>query len=365
MHRARGLLGMLAVAGVAWAAQGVALGQDSARPYEGMTLRVASYGGGTGKAIREGVTAEFEKQTGATITWTEGAGLEYLAQLAAAKGGPPPYDVVFLEDLMEPQAVKQELIVKPDFANIPNAALLPPEMIMPSGYGPGWSYFRLVIAYRPDKLSEAGIEPPKDLSIIFEERLQGHLALPDINQSNWPHFMPSFAQFFGNSLDNPDPTIEKIASVKGAVLYSSSSDLEARMSSGEIWVALWIDGRANGLKAKGVNVEIAPLGIPNPAGGTFDYTAGLFVTQISNPDPKVKALAEVLINIVLSAPFQTNFSKTTTYTPGNLEAQKAVLEDPKIGAFFDSDLSKAFRPDFEAWDVNRLNWVNAWGRAMR
>src|SRR5262249_48683982 len=154
-----------------------------------------------------------------------------------------------------------------------------------------------VIAYLPDKLQQAGITIPKDLSILLDPRLAGHVAVPDVNQPNWSGVMPALVAFFGNSLDDPAPTLSKLAALKGLVLYNSSSDLEARMSSGEVWVSLWTDGRVNGLKAKGVNIEIASEGIPNPQGGTFDSTAAPTVMEISNPANK--DLAEAYIDAVL------------------------------------------------------------------
>jgi putative spermidine/putrescine transport system substrate-binding protein len=336
---------------------------QSALPFQGQSLRVASYGGGTGKIFREAVTGPFERRTGAHIEWSEGAPLDFMAQIIGAKGGPAPYDIALLEDIEAPQAAAQGVIYKLDFNNIPNAKLLPPEALPADGYSAAWGYFRLGIAYLPDKLKAAGIAPPKNLSIIFDPRLAGHLALPDVTQSNWPNFMPTIAAFLGNPLSDPEPTINKLASIKGASLFGSSSDMEARMTSGEIWVALWIDGRVNGLKLKGTRIEFAPMGIPDGKGGTLDYTAVLGLLTVTNPNKK--ALAEAWIDTLLSTPVASQIAIRSTYAPSNIEAQKAVKADPKVGPMVDTDIAKQFTPDFAAWPKVQDKWIDAWGKAFR
>lgn len=333
------------------------------QPFNGQTLRVATYGGGTGKIFRDVVTGPFEQSTGAHIAWSEGTPENFLAQLIGAKGGTPPYDVVFLEDVEEAQAIAQGVIYKLDLAKIPNAKLLPPKALPAAGYGAAWGYFRLGIAYLPDKLKAAGIAPPKNLSIIFDPRLAGHIALPDVTQTNWPNTMPGIAAFLHNPLDDPKPTVDKLASIKGLSLFSTSSDMEARMTSGDIWVSLWIDGRVNRLRLHGMNIGFAPMGIPNGKGGTYNYTAVLGLMSVANHDKQ--DLAEAFINTVLSTPIATQISLKSTYAPGNREAQKAVKADPKLGPLVDTDLAKQFVPDFPAWEKVQNKWIDAWGEAMQ
>lgn len=336
---------------------------QSKLPFEGQTLRVATYGGGTGKIIREAVTGPFERRTGAHIEWSEGAPLDFMAQLVGAKGGSAPYDVVFLEDIEVQQATAQGVIYKLDFNNIPNAKLLPPKALPADGYSAAWGYFRLGIAYLPDKLKAAGVAPPKDLSIIFDPRLAGHVALPDVTQANWPNYMPTIAAFLGNPLSDPKPTINKLASIKGASLFSSSSDMEARMTSGDIWVSLWIDGRVNGLKRKGTQIGFASMGIPDGKGGTLDYTAVLGLLTVSNSNKK--ALAEAWIDTMVSTPVASQIAIRSTYAPSNTEAQKAVKADPKVGPMVDTNIERQFLPDFAAWPKVQDKWIDAWGKAFR
>jgi putative spermidine/putrescine transport system substrate-binding protein len=332
-------------------------------PFQGQTLRIATYGGGSGKIIREAVTGPFERRTGAHIEWSEGAPLDFMAQLVGARGGSAPYDVVFLEDIEVLQAAAQGVIFKLDFNNIPNAKLLSPKALPADGYSAAWGYFRLGIAYLPGKLKAAGIAPPKDLSVIFDPRLAGHLALPDVTQTNWPNYMPTIAAFLGNPLSDPKTTINKLASIKGSSLFSSSSDMEARMTSGDIWVSLWVDGRVNGLKIKGTDIELAPMGIPDGKGGTLDYTAVLGLLTVANPDKK--ALAEAWIDTMLSTPVASQIAIRSTYAPSNQEAQKAVKADPKVGPLVDTNIERQFLPDFAAWPNFQDKWIDAWGKAFR
>jgi putative spermidine/putrescine transport system substrate-binding protein len=346
--------------GSALAPQG-ALGQQPR--YDGQVLRVATYGGSTGKAYRDFVTKPFEQRTGARIEWSEGSPQDFIAQLIVAKGSVPPYDVVIIEDLQEPQAISNKLIVKPDYARMPNAKLLERDAIPASGYGPARNFVRIGLAVLPGKLKEAGIPLPKDLSIIFDPRLAGHIAIPDATQANWLGSMPGIAAFLKLPITDPKPTLDRLAGIKGLSLYSSSSDVEARMTSGEIWVSLWTDGRANALKLKGVDIEFVPMAIPNPKGGTYEFIAVKAVPQLTNAAKK--ELGEIFIDTMISTPVATSLTLATTYTPTNVEARKALQADPKIGRLMNTDLSRQFQPDWQAWQQVEAKWLDAWGRTMR
>lgn len=348
------------------AAGGPAAGScpSSEQKFKGQKLVVATYGGGTGEAFKNAVTPLFEKCTGASIEWnTSGSALEWVPQLAAAKGGTPPYDVIFTEDLTQLPAIDQGVVFKPNYNNIPNIALAAPEVKPDSGYGVTWGSFRFGLAYLPDKFKAAGIPAPKNMSAIWDPKLAGHVAIPDITQSNWPHYMNAFAVFLGHPVDNPAPTLSKLKEIKDPVLYSSSSDLEARMTSGEIWAALWIDGRVNRLKAGGLNIEFGSLGIPKPGGGTYDYIGSLGIMDLTNPDKQ--ALADEFFNAMLDTDAQTEMSKKTTYGAINLQAQENVEKDPKIGPLVDPDLGKQYRPDLSKWQAVQQKWIDAWGRTFR
>jgi putative spermidine/putrescine transport system substrate-binding protein len=360
-HLLNQCLSIAIVAGAALPAPATA--QTGTQPFAGQTLRVGAWGGGTGKVLRDATTPGFEQLTGAHAAWTDGDPVQFIAQLLAARGGAAPYDVIGLESLLEPQGVSQGLFVQPDESKLSNGHLLARGMVHPGGYGPAWGYFSLGIAYRPDKLKAAGIPAPKNLSILFDPRLAGHVAIPDVSQPNWPHFMPALAAYFGTPLSDPAPVLNKLAAIKQASLYTSSSDLEARMTSGEIWVSLWVDGRVNAMKTKGVDIELGPLGIPNPKGGTYAYYAGLLLFDLTNPARK--ALGDVFLNELLSTPVETKIALATGYTPTNVEALKVVRKDPKLGKFFNSDLSSDFIANPAAWQKVQNQWIDAWGKAMR
>jgi spermidine/putrescine-binding protein len=175
--------------------------------------------------------------------------------------------------------------------------------------------------------------------------------------------MPGIAAYLNNPLSDPKPTLAKLASIKNLSLYLSSADMEARMTSGDIWVSLWIDGRANGLKLKGVDVAFAPLGIPNGKGGVYDYIAPLGMLVIANPEKK--AISEAWINTMLSTSVATQVSLRSTYAPSNLEAEKAVKADPKVGPLVAGDLSNQFTIDAASWQKVQNKWIDAWGEVMR
>ena len=135
------------------------------------------------------------------------------------------------------------------------------------------------------------------------------------------------------------------------------------MTSGEIWVSLWIDGRVNQLKLKGVNIDLAPMGIPDGKGGLADYTAVISMLCVANP--KRQALAETFIDTMLSTPVATEIAIKSAYASSNIEAEKALVADPKVGPLLiNVDTDKLFIPDFASWPKYQNRWIDAWGRAF-
>lgn len=356
---------ILCAGAVAWFAAGLlpspTFAQSSQLPdLKGQTLRVATWANGV---WHKQASEAFEKATGLQIEWTIGNEPDFMAQLLAAKGTQPPYDIVTLSETYEPQAIQQGLIVKPDYSKIPNAKDIARDLVRNNGYGPAWQYSLFGVAYSPAKFKAAGIPEPKDLSVIADPRLTKHVAMPDVSQINWGGgIIQTVAAYYGHSLSDPAPTLAKISSIKDLIFYTSSNDVDVRYLSGEIWAVLWTDGRVNIMRSKGVDIGFAPMGVRNPKGGVYTYTASPGLVEISNPAKK--ALAEIYINAMLEKEFQIKYSTGSLYAPANAAALKALQADPKIGRYF-TPVSGVFTPDVEAWSKNQAKWVDAWGRAMR
>src|SRR5438132_1034649 len=80
-----------------------ALGQE--KRFDGVTLRVATYGGPWKDALQELIGADMEKR-GAKIEWETGSPNQHLAKLIIARGKAVPFDVTEIDDPTAPQFVE-------------------------------------------------------------------------------------------------------------------------------------------------------------------------------------------------------------------------------------------------------------------
>src|SRR5690348_10442260 len=96
-----------------------------------VTLRVGCYGGAFTDAA-----APFTARTGIKIEWVNGNPSDHLAKLIAARGRPAPYDVVYLDDDIESEAIAAGVLGKTGPADVANLKHLYAQAINKDGYGP-------------------------------------------------------------------------------------------------------------------------------------------------------------------------------------------------------------------------------------
>ena len=139
-----------------------ALGQ--AKPFDGVTLRVATFGGPWRDDLAKNLAPKIEA-LGGKVEFIIGSPQDNLAKLIAARGREPPFDVVEILDAQVDQVIEGGLIVPLDYAAIPNAGQIEPWQRMPNAIGI-WTT-QEVICYDKGKFAELGIPPPttyKDLA---------------------------------------------------------------------------------------------------------------------------------------------------------------------------------------------------------
>ncbi len=85
--------------------------------FDGVTLRIATYGGGFDKAVQEGAGAAFEA-LGGKVEFIQGSPANHLRKLIAARGGPPPFDVFDVADTVLIDATEAGFLEKIDLKNI-------------------------------------------------------------------------------------------------------------------------------------------------------------------------------------------------------------------------------------------------------
>ncbi len=193
------------------------LSQAQEQRFDGVTLRVATWGGSWRDRMHELIGSELEKR-GAKVEYVIGNALENFNKLIAARGQKPPFDVMeFQSDLWKPLLDAGFLMPLP-YAAIPNAA----------GHGPQqkdevtvntWTLEEGIV-YNATKFKELGIPKPEKYSDLFSEKLKGRVAWPDISYG--PYALVGLATEFGGDELNVDPALKRLKDANLSYYYKSS-----------------------------------------------------------------------------------------------------------------------------------------------
>ena len=95
--------------------------QGQAKPFDGVTLRVATFGGPWRDDLAKNLAPKIEA-LGGKVEFIIGSPQDNLAKLIAARGREPPFDVVEILDAQVDQVIEGGLIIPLDYAAIPNAS---------------------------------------------------------------------------------------------------------------------------------------------------------------------------------------------------------------------------------------------------
>jgi putative spermidine/putrescine transport system substrate-binding protein len=297
---------------------GGAAATATAESYEGKVLRVGLYGGTWLDGVKATAAKKFEEATGATVEYTEGNPSDLAAKLYASdsQGQKPPLDVIETENLVQAQLAERGLLLPADeykdkaegiFGNVTD----PPAT---AGQTPPHCDWYLVLAYNKDKFKELGLPEPKSWADLWNPKLAGHVALPDISTAMG---IPSV--FAAAGVANGDPYdfeagVKKLGEIKTYSVYKSSSDMQADFASGNIWAAPAADGRAWQLVD-----DKQPIGvvIPEvPGSGKKGPIAGhCFLDVVKGSDNP--GLAAEFIKATYSDEVQAEFAELTGYPPNS------------------------------------------------
>ena len=312
-----------------------ALAQSSA------TLRVGCYGGAFTDASARYAAAPFTARTGIKVEWINGNPSDHLAKLIAAKGRPAPYDVVYLDDDIEAEAIAAGVLGKSGPADVPNLKFLYAQAINKDGYGPALNFYSTGIAYNVEKFKAAGIPAPTSWADLWNPKLAGHVAVPTLDNTMGHAFLVAAEYLAGGDESTPEKGIDKIAQIKAQSYPVSSPVLDPLLSSGDVWIAPWLNGRTWGLIGRGV-----PLSYVLPKEGGYFGMTTISVTATS--PHRAEALA--FIDEVLGPLAQLGMVSQIPYGPTN------KLLGPVLAAY--PDVSKKFPATPEELAKLRLiNWT--------
>jgi putative spermidine/putrescine transport system substrate-binding protein len=352
----RGLIaGWVGAAVLVIAAQSnVALAQQQTA----VTLRVANYGGSFTAAQRKYTADLFTKRTGTTVQYIDGNPADHLAKMIASRGREPPYDVVYLDEDVQAQAIKAGVLQTLDKSLVPNLKFIYDEALNKDGYGPAIIFVEIGIAYNTVKFAEARIPAPTSWEDIWDPRLTGHLAIPDPSHIAGRSLVIIASRLAGGDEKTLEKGIEKIATLKPHSYYSASAQVEGLLTSGDAWAAPMVSGRAWGMIDRGIPLAFL---LPKEKGVSAPTTVD-FVTGSKNPKE-----AHAYIDFTLDPLPQLGQAYEIPYGPTNKLLGPVIAAYPDMAKKFaasPADLQKLYWPDWEEYYKHHQKVVDLWNRLV-
>jgi putative spermidine/putrescine transport system substrate-binding protein len=334
------MVGMrFSLARLLWGAVLLVGSSPAALAQSNLTLQVGCYGGAFTDVEQRFAAEPFTRRTGVKIVWINANPSDHLAKMIASKGRPDPYDVVYLDDDIEAEAIDAGVLGKSGASDLPNLKFLYDQAINNENYGPAMNFYSAGIAYNVEKFKAAGIPEPTSWGDLWNPKLAGHVAVPTLDNTMGHAFLVAAEHLAGGDESTPEKGIDKIAQIKAQSYPGSSPVLDPLLTSGDVWVAPWLNGRTWGLINRGV-----PLRYVLPQEGGFFGMTTISVT--AGTPHRTEALA--FVNEVLGPLSQLGMVSEIPYGPTN------KLLTPILAVY--PDVAKKFpaRPE----DIAKLRLIN-------
>jgi len=337
-------IGALLLAGAALAIVGPATAEER---FDGVTIRVATWGGSWRDRIHELIGTELERR-GAKVEYVVANALENFNKLIAARDSKPPFDVMeFQSDLWKP-LLESGFLMKLTNADIPNA---------PTHDSVAVSTWTLEegIVYNTEKFKENGLPAPQRYSDLLDPKLANRVAWPDISYG--PYALIGLSTEFGGSELDVDPGLARLKQAALPYFYRSSVELSTKFASGDVWVAPWHAGWAVRVKRAGLPVAMVFPQVKDRHGVIASGMIGIV------KDTEVEKAAAFWINRYLSPEVQLAFCSANGIAPVNPHALETMRGDPLLSSLMllsPADIAKAYAVDWNRIDLADI--VDKWNR---
>lgn len=324
--------------------------------FDGVTLRVGTYGGLWRDTLHETVGKKFEA-LGAKVEYVIGSPTENFSKIVSARGRAVPIDMIeigpaeriamtrngFLEDLPE--------------GKIPSLAKLSVKVVDKQAIA--HQMVQNGIVYRTDLFTAEKLPVPKKFEDLQDARLAQRTIFPDVvNPQHWPA-VAALAHGAGGSEAAPERGFAEVLKIKPLYYYAAATDLAQKLSTGDVIAAPSHAGMAVRLHNAGLQVAFVHPQIGNKR-GEVEYNYLAIVKGTKHADA-----AAAFINIWLDTEPSAEFSKPVGAVPTNRESRQILMKDPVMNRFMllsDQDVAGAFTMDWNKVDVEK--WRSNWTRSV-
>ena len=274
-------------------------------------LTVSTWGGVTQDGIKAYVQPEFEKRTGATLAFDIGGqGVRYNKLLAQRAS--PASDVFFSTDEAVVAGHRAGILTSASHKNLPNLTQISDWAQTVKGIGGGdgmvatapYTLIAYVLAYNP----EAVKDKPTSWADMWRPEFRDKLAFAAPVHTQMPAFVVIASELAGGSAQNVDPGFKKLAELRPAKLTVFWTDWAPLNKSGDVTVATEFDYYLETMKAQKYPIDYV---VPREKGiGSPECVSIVKGT-------KQQEIAEVFLDLMLSAKVQEAFANETFQGPTN------------------------------------------------
>jgi putative spermidine/putrescine transport system substrate-binding protein len=323
--------------------------------FDGVTVRIGTFGGKWRDVVDTYVTKEFEKE-GGRIEYVLGQPANNMAKLIASRGQEPPFDILETMDNFLPQLTAGAFLDTIDLSKVPNTTQLDKSMF-DTGKVRIWITEEGVI-YNKTKFAEAGLSAPERYGDLANPKLKGKVSLPDITAAGAIPAVVGMSYEAGGSEADIGPGIELVKKIAPASFWSSSSNLQTQLANGDVWAAAAQAGNVQRLKGK---VDLAIAFPPVTAGKSGVLKQG-YLVKIKGAR-NAKAL-EWIIDRFLSEPMQIASLTEAGQVPVHKDALAHLQKNPDYSFLRLSaeEFGKMYSVDFSK--VNEATYVQRWNRSI-
>ncbi|MBI3370892.1 MAG: extracellular solute-binding protein [Betaproteobacteria bacterium] len=323
--------------------------------FQGVTLRVGTWGGATRDGLRDYVASEIEKR-GGKVEFVIGSPQDNFAKLIVSRGQ-LAFDAFDFLGTMVPEIRGRDLLAKLDLKSVPNVKFLQSDQY--NDYMVATWNTQEVIIYNKDKFRDNNLQPPESLADLRNPKLSGRVMIPDISSGGGIEAVGAFALTAGGNEQNIDAGLKLIREIPNLRYWKAGGEVVTQFKSGDIWVAVAHAGWAVRTAYAGVPVATVPARIGGRRGMIKEGYIGVIK---GSPN---QAAAEFFINTYLSTLAQYEFAVKTGVVPVNAEARAkldgvpvikdlVVLDPGRIGNMVKLDPAK----------IDLSKWNEQWNRMI-
>ncbi len=287
----------------------------------GVTLNVYNWGEyiSTGEDGSMNVNAEFTKETGIKVNYTTFEDNESLYSKMA--GGGANYDVIFPSDYMVSKMIREKMLAKLDFSNIPNykyidktyrGAVYDPK----DEYSVPYTWGVIGIFYNKKYVTEK----VDSWKILWNKKYSGKILMFDNPRDSFGIAQKILGYSYNSTNSEEWNASAKLLEQQKPLVQAYVMDqIFDKMSSGEAWLAPYYAGDAATLVSENKDIGFA---IPTKEGTNF-FVDGMCVPAAT----KHKKEAEEYINFLCRPDVAAANMETVGYSTPETEAKKLLPEE--------------------------------------